>query len=82
MKPFKIQFEEFKPKHLLQRRIFGEWALGKLAEDPLFYRKIMFSDEAHFWLNVYVNKQNCRLWTEDQPDELRKPAMHLDKVTV
>ncbi|GFU54627.1 hypothetical protein TNCV_2161001 [Trichonephila clavipes] len=22
------------------------------------------SDEAHFWLNGYVNKQNCRIWSE------------------
>ena len=61
-----------------QRRIFGELALGKLAEDPLFYRKIVFSNEAHFWFNGYVNKQNCRFWSEDQPEELEE----LEKVTV
>ncbi|MDK1801134.1 DUF4817 domain-containing protein, partial [Klebsiella pneumoniae] len=26
-----------------------------------------FSDEAHFWLNGYVNKQNCRIWGEANP---------------
>ena len=36
-KPFKIQLvQELKPNELTQRRIFGEWALGKLAEVPLF----------------------------------------------
>ena len=35
-----------------------ESALGKMAEDPLFYRKIVFSDETPFWINGYVNKQN------------------------
>ena len=53
-------------------------ALGKLADDPLFYRKIVFSDEAHFWLNLYINKQNCRFWSE----ELQKLPMHAEKVTV
>ncbi|GFV41523.1 hypothetical protein TNCV_3626751 [Trichonephila clavipes] len=24
-------------------------------------------DEAHFWLNGYVNKQNCRIWSEANP---------------
>ncbi|GFV03461.1 putative DD41D transposase [Trichonephila clavipes] len=24
-------------------------------------------DEAHFWLNGYVNKQNCRIWSEASP---------------
>ena len=59
-----------------------QWALGKRAEDPLLNRNIVFSDEAHFWLNVYVNKQNCRFWSEDQPEELQKLPMHLEKVTV
>ena len=55
VKPFKVQLvQELKPNDLSQCRIFGEWALGKLAKDPLFYRKIVFSDEAHFWLNGYV----------------------------
>ncbi|GFX52652.1 dynein heavy chain 3, axonemal [Trichonephila clavipes] len=26
-----------------------------------------FCDEAHFWLNGYVNKQNCRIWSEANP---------------
>ena len=71
-----------KQNDLPQRRIFGEWALEKLAEDPLFYRKIVSSDEAHFWLNGYVNKQNCRFWNEDQPKELQKLPMHPEKITV
>ena len=50
-------------------RIFGEWALEKLAED-------------HFWLNGYVNKQNCLFWSEGQPEELQKLPMHPEKVTV
>ncbi|GFY10881.1 hypothetical protein TNCV_1124031 [Trichonephila clavipes] len=29
---------------------------------PDFHKRILFSDEAHFWLNGYVNKQNCRIW--------------------
>ena len=74
--------QDLKPNDLPQRRIFGEWALGKLAEVPLFDRKIVFSDEAHFWLNGYVNKENCRSWSEDQPEELQKLSMHPEKVTV
>ncbi|GFT11581.1 hypothetical protein TNCV_4356201 [Trichonephila clavipes] len=32
-----------------------------------FHKRILFSDEAHFWLNGYVNKQNCRIWSETNP---------------
>ncbi|GFU50102.1 uncharacterized protein TNCV_3210901 [Trichonephila clavipes] len=38
-----------------------------MAVVPDFHNRILFSDEAHFWLNGYVNKQNCRIWSEDNP---------------
>ena len=83
VKPFKIQLvQELKPNDLPLRRIFGEWGLGKLAEDPLLYRKFVFSDKAHFWLNEYVNKQNYLFWSEDQSEALQKLPVHIEKVTV
>ncbi|CAH1994731.1 unnamed protein product [Acanthoscelides obtectus] len=83
VKPYKIQLvQELKPHDLPQRFPFGEWALAKLEEDPHFYRKIVFSDEAHFWLNGYVNKQNCRIWSEDQPEALQELPTHPEKITV
>ena len=42
------------------RRSFTDWALEQLQADPLFYRKIVFSDEAHFWLNGFVNEHQTR----------------------
>ncbi|GFT34857.1 uncharacterized protein TNCV_3878721 [Trichonephila clavipes] len=40
------------------------------------------SDEAHFWLNGYVNKQNCRIWREANPQMYVKTALHPEKLTV
>ena len=42
----------------MKRRNFSIWALAQLEENTEFHRKIIFSDEAHFWLNGFVNKQN------------------------
>ncbi|GFT02673.1 transposable element Tcb2 transposase [Trichonephila clavipes] len=49
------------------RRRFVEWAQNEIAVVPDFHKRILFSDEAHFWLNGYVNKQNCRIWSEANP---------------
>ncbi|GFW15733.1 putative DD41D transposase [Trichonephila clavipes] len=49
------------------RRRFVEWAQNQIAVVPDFHKRILFSDEAHFWLNGYVNKQNCRIWSEANP---------------
>ena len=71
--------QELKMNNLSQYRIFSEWAFRKLAEDPLLYRKIVFTDKANFYLNGQVNKQNCRFWSGDQPEALQKLSMHLKK---
>lgn len=62
--PYKIVLtQQLKPQDHLLHREFADWALEQLANDPDFGQKIIFSDEAHFWLNGYVNKQNCRSTT-------------------
>ncbi|GFU31409.1 DUF4817 domain-containing protein [Trichonephila clavipes] len=49
------------------RRRFVKWAQNEIAVVPDFHKRILFSDEVHFWLNGYVNKQNCRIWSEANP---------------
>ncbi|GFX21125.1 hypothetical protein TNCV_4367041 [Trichonephila clavipes] len=48
------------------RRRFVEWAQNEIGVVPDFHKRILFSDEAYFWLNGYVNKQNCRLEANPQ----------------
>ncbi|GFV90871.1 hypothetical protein TNCV_2324401 [Trichonephila clavipes] len=40
------------------------------------------SDEAHFWLNGYVNKQNCRIWREDNPQVYVETPLQPEKLIV
>ncbi|GFW60734.1 DUF4817 domain-containing protein [Trichonephila clavipes] len=64
------------------RRRFVEWAQNEIAVVPDFHKRILFSDEAHFWLNGYVNKQNCRIWSEANPQEYVETPLHPEKLTV
>ncbi|GFX25346.1 uncharacterized protein TNCV_1275061 [Trichonephila clavipes] len=64
------------------RRRFVEWAQNEIAVVPDFHKRILFSDEAHFWLNGYVNKQNCRIWSEANPQVYFETPLHPDKLTV
>ncbi|GFW81850.1 DUF4817 domain-containing protein [Trichonephila clavipes] len=61
---------------------FVEWAQNEIAVVPDFHKRILFSDEAHFWLNGYVNKQNCRIWSEANPQEYVETPLHPEKLTV
>ncbi|GFS51821.1 uncharacterized protein TNCV_2959231 [Trichonephila clavipes] len=64
------------------RRRFVEWAQNEIAVVPDFYKRILFSDEAHFWLNGYLNKQNCRIWSEANPQVYVETPLHPEKLTV
>ncbi|GFW43030.1 hypothetical protein TNCV_1474261 [Trichonephila clavipes] len=64
------------------RRRFVEWAQNEIAVVPDFHKRILFNDEAHFWLNGYVNKQNCRIWSEAIPQVYVETPLHPEKLTV
>ncbi|GFS93849.1 transposable element Tc3 transposase [Trichonephila clavipes] len=64
------------------RRRFVEWAQNEIAVVLDFPKRILFSDEAHFWLNGYVNKQNCRIWSEVNPQVYAETPLHPEKLTV
>ncbi|GFV92657.1 DUF4817 domain-containing protein [Trichonephila clavipes] len=64
------------------RRRFVEWAQNEIAVVPDFHKRILFSDEAHFWLNGYVNKQNGRIWSEANPQVYVETSLHPETLTV
>ncbi|GFV28483.1 hypothetical protein TNCV_3984341 [Trichonephila clavipes] len=46
------------------------------------FKSLEERDEAHFWLNGYVNKQNCRIWSEANPQVYVETPLHPEKLTV
>ncbi|GFU58263.1 DUF4817 domain-containing protein [Trichonephila clavipes] len=61
------------------RRRFVEWAPTQIVVVPDFHKQILFSDD---WLTGYVNKQNCRIWSEANPQEYVEKPLHPEKLTV
>ncbi|XP_020297470.1 uncharacterized protein LOC109862000 [Pseudomyrmex gracilis] len=77
MFPYKIQMlQTLSPlneeKRLAFATTFGAYLSQKRGNLPY----IWFSDEAHFWLNGYVNKQNCRIWSTENPHEYETTTLH------
>ncbi|GFW35559.1 hypothetical protein TNCV_2462011 [Trichonephila clavipes] len=56
--------------------------LDFLAHNKLEGFRSIVCDEAHFWLNGYVNKQNCRIWSEANPQVYVETPLHPEKLTV
>ncbi|GFT75414.1 putative transposable element [Trichonephila clavipes] len=52
-----------------------------MAVVPDFHKRILFSDEALFCLNGYVNKQNSRISSEANPKVYVETPLHPEKLT-
>ena len=56
--------------------------MTNINNDDGFLSKLWMTDEAHFQLTGYVNKQNYRFWADTNPNELHERLLHASKVTV
>ena len=67
--PYKVQLvKKLQPIDNPIRFCFAKWTCYRLTEDADFgKKKNIFSDEAHFELGGYVNKQNCRIVGTENP---------------
>ncbi|GFU69003.1 transposable element Tc3 transposase [Trichonephila clavipes] len=80
--------KQAKLKQLVDHRYFQRGILTAILVNTLSMgieyhnQRILFRDEAHFWLNRYVNKQNCRIWSEANPQVYVETPLHPEKLTV
>jgi len=79
--PYKLAVvQELKETDYPQRMEFAQQMLGLYEENEDLM--LLMSDEAHFHLNGSVNKQNCRYWAAENPQQLHERPLHSPKVTV
>ncbi|GFT32335.1 DUF4817 domain-containing protein [Trichonephila clavipes] len=71
---------------LRQRRTSNTTSPCRLLHIPVvlndFHGRETTLDEAHFWQNGYVNKQNCHIWSEANPQVYVETPLHPEKLTV
>ncbi|GFX87335.1 transposable element Tcb2 transposase [Trichonephila clavipes] len=66
----------------LERALLEEWdRIPQLVINSLI-DSMPQRDEAHFWLNGYVNKQNCCIWSEANLQVCFETPLHPEKLTV
>lgn len=82
LKPYKIQtFQELTQFDIDRRDAFSWRILEKIRLGDLDPKKTWFTDEAHFWLSGYVNKQNYRFWGKSKPEVFRTKRTQRIRVT-
>jgi len=66
--PYKIQLvQELKPLDAEKRLEYAIKLQDYVRKNKNFIDTLIMSDEAHFHLNGFVNKQNCRIWASENP---------------
>ncbi|GFU63661.1 hypothetical protein TNCV_4588661 [Trichonephila clavipes] len=66
-------------QHLLWERKHGLVGIRRFSPNCDI---VTYNDEAQFWLNGYVNKQNYRIWSEANPQVYVETPLHPEKLTV
>lgn len=83
MFPYKVQtVHQLMPADLQSRVNYCRAILNLNNEVNDFQSKIIMSDEAHFHLSGYVNKQNLRFWGTQNPRVMHEKPLHPLKATV
>lgn len=81
--PYKIQVGQRLERSDIERRFnFANEICQLIDEEGFDLNKIIFSDEAHFYLDGYVNRQNYRIWGSQKPEITITKPLHPIKVTV
>lgn len=81
--PYKIQIvQALKETDYVSRQRFCEEFLDLINQDEGIINHLWMSDEAHFHLSGYVNKQNFRYWSNVNPRQMHQEPLHSTKVTV
>ncbi|KAK9872165.1 hypothetical protein WA026_016219 [Henosepilachna vigintioctopunctata] len=82
LNPYKIQLTQLKSNDHAQRTYFAEWIIEHQQMDADFSSKIIPSEEAHFHLDGFINRQNCRFWGSENHHVVVEKQMHPQCVTV
>lgn len=72
LRAYKMSFHQaLQPSDWEKRLRFCHWAQRRLAQDPQFFRNVLWTDESTFCSTGEVNHHNFRYWSETNPHWVR-----------
>ncbi|RWS02163.1 hypothetical protein B4U79_03945, partial [Dinothrombium tinctorium] len=75
-----IQIVHKIPPDCFPKRVeFCRRILLEIEKDESFLKRIWFSDESHFHLDGFVNKQIYRIWGTEKPSIFLQKSSHAKK---
>jgi transposase len=82
LRPYRVKvLHELKDSDFDARVRFAEWFMDQMDEDG-FEKRILWSDEAHFYLDGSLCNSNCVIWSNENPNISVTKSLHPQRVTV
>ena len=82
LRPYHLHMvQELKNEDYQSRVQFANWFISHVDNLSLWQR-ILWTDEAHFYLNGAVSTKHCIIWADTNPHAIKTKALHPQKVTV
>lgn len=82
MHPYKVSvLQQLYPNDLPARINYCNWFNANINNDDIL-DKTFFTDEAWFNLTGYINSQNYRTWSTENPHEYIETSLHPEKIGV
>ena len=83
LKPYRIQCTQaLRPQDKETRREHCHTLLAMTAVDPLFLKRVIFTDEAIFHTSGHVNRRNTIFWGSEHPHVIREHIRDSPKISV
>lgn len=71
--PYKLQMlQKISDTDKVKRISFSQYYRNELGNDSRILKQVLFSDECKFSISGQVNKQSCRTWGLERPQEVCK----------
>ncbi|GBM46850.1 hypothetical protein AVEN_271170-1 [Araneus ventricosus] len=81
--PYKIQIHQRLSQRSVEQRLeFANTIVEMIDNDQFDVNMLWCSDEAHFHLDGYVNRQNWRVWGTENPHFAIEKSLYPRRVTV
>lgn len=76
LRPYRVQLvQALQPTDFRARRNFCRWMLRKIAQNPSFIERVLFSDESSFSSTSILNRQNIRIWASRNPHAMQQRVL-------
>ena len=77
-----FKFKRYAKHNFFSRIEFAEFFIDKCNQSDEFFQNVLWTDEAHFYLEGNVSNRNFVIWDSSNPHATNAIPLHSERLTV